>query len=105
MAFKAGETGNRYGRPAGIHNKVTTEFKEALNNLLECCSPKILHWLELVAAEDPSKALDHLGKLAEYVHPKLARTELTAAGGKDLFPKSIKLEGVKAERHSINQDP
>lgn len=63
------------GRVAGVPNKATSTFKEALNNLLEISAPKMLEWLDRVAIEDPAKALDQMSKLAEYVHPKLARTE------------------------------
>lgn len=63
------------GSRAGIPNKTTAVFKEALNNLLEMSAPKMLEWLDRVAMEDPAKALDQVSKLAEYVHPKLARTE------------------------------
>ena len=76
MAFKKGESGNKSGRPTGVKNKVTTEFKLALNDLLQNSAPRIQGWLDEVASDDPSKALDHLGKLAEFVHPKLARKEL-----------------------------
>lgn len=65
------------GRVAGTPNKATQEFKEALNNLLNFAAPQMVGWLEMVAKEDPNKALDHVGKLAEYVHAKLARTDTT----------------------------
>lgn len=68
------------GRPKGVQNKVTAEFKVALNNLLELSAPKMADWLEQVAQTDPGKALDQLGRLAEYVHPKLARTETKIEG-------------------------
>lgn len=69
------------GRPKGMQNKATIEFKEALNNLINYATPRMVGWLERVAMDDPSKALDHIHKMAEYAHPKLARTELT--GNKD----------------------
>lgn len=72
------------GRVAGKPNKVTTEFREAINCLLRNNSENVSKWLELVAegnpaAEvkpDPYKALDMLSKLAEYAMPKLARQEV-----------------------------
>jgi hypothetical protein len=69
--------GNKYakGRPKGVPNQTTMQFKEALNNLLEQAAPEMLKWLNRVAEEDAGKALDLTSKLAEYVYPKLGRTE------------------------------
>jgi len=69
------------GNRKGIPNKSTIEFKQALTNLLNYAAPNMIGWLEQIAATDPHKALDHVGKLAEYVQPKLARTE--HAGDRD----------------------
>lgn len=63
------------GRPKGLPNKATSEFKQALNKLLEDCAPDIQGWLREIAAKDKSAALAHVEKLAEYCHPKLARSE------------------------------
>lgn len=65
------------GRKKGTPNKTTLEFKEALNKLLEYAAPEMIGWLKMIAINDPNKALDHVSKLAEYVHPKLARTDGT----------------------------
>ncbi len=92
--FEKGKSGNINGRPAGISNKATSEFKEALNNLLKDCSPKIQEWIDAVASTDPSKALDHLGKLAEYVYPKLTRTTIEGDPNKPLQSK-ITVEVIK----------
>lgn len=79
------------GRRAGVPNKVTKDFRLAVNHLLELSSPKMVEWLEAVALgnvedggkrePDPGKALDLMAKLAEYAAPKLARTEVTGADG------------------------
>ena len=63
------------GRPKGVQNKNTEEFKLHLNALLENSAPKMQKWLEDIAEESPEKAFDILSKFAEYIHPKLARTE------------------------------
>jgi hypothetical protein len=64
------------GRKLGTPNKITMDFKEALNNLLRECSPKMIEWIESVAEKDPAKSLDLISKLAEYVHPKISRSEV-----------------------------
>lgn len=65
------------GRPKGSSNKSTIEFKEAVTNLLNHAAPQMVKWLDMVAAEDPNKALDHVGKLAEFVQAKLSRSDST----------------------------
>ena len=66
------------GRPKGIPNKATMRFREALNNLLEQCAPQMIGWIERVSQNDPAKALDLMSKLAEYIYPKLSRSEIIA---------------------------
>lgn len=75
MPFEPGQSGNPKGKARGTLNKATTEFKEVLNNLLKDSSDKFQGWIDKIAEDDPAKALDLLSKLAEYVYPKLARTE------------------------------
>jgi hypothetical protein len=62
--------------------KVTSEFKQTVQKLLEDNADNVALWLKQVAEgngtdrgqPDPGKALDMLTKLAEYAAPKLART-------------------------------
>lgn len=68
------------GRPKGVPNKSTTQFKEALNNLLEISAPQMVQWLGEI--KDPEKRFDVLAKFAEYIYPKLARQELVGDADK-----------------------
>ena len=82
---------NRNGRPPGTKNKKTEAIRGAYQNLVEMNLNEMSQWMRTIAADDPAKAMDLMIKLSEYVIPRLARTELTAAGGEDLF-KSITFE-------------
>ena len=81
-----------YGRKAGTPNKVTTEFRETVRNLLESNSENVSRWLTEVAEgneeknvkSDPGRALDLMSKLAEYASPKLSRAEHVGEGGGDI---------------------
>jgi hypothetical protein len=62
------------GRPKGVPNKATTQFKEGLNNLFEYATPQMVTWLEQI--DSPERRFDILAKFADYLYPKLARTEI-----------------------------
>lgn len=69
------------GRPKGLPNKITREFRETVQKLLDDNRENVGKWLKEVASTDPGKALDLIAKLAEYAAPKLARTEHVGDGG------------------------
>lgn len=82
MTFKKGDPKPKgSGKAKGAQNKVTTEFKEAVNNLINYATPQMVDWLEQIAQESPDKALDHVYKFAQFGYPLLARTEF--AGDKN----------------------
>jgi hypothetical protein len=62
------------GRGKGSQNKATIEFKEALNKLMDHAAPDLVEWLGEI--DDPFKRFEVLSKFAEYIHPKLARTDI-----------------------------
>lgn len=77
------------GRTKGTPNKVTQEFRETVQKLIDDNRDNVGRWLTLVAEGDgtenskpnPAKALELLSSLAEFAAPKLARTEHTGEGG------------------------
>lgn len=64
------------GRPKGVPNKSTTEFKQAVNDLISHATPHMIEWLGEIAAKDPDKAMDVVYKFAQFGYPLLARTDM-----------------------------
>ncbi len=79
------------GRPKGIPNKVTTEFKEGLNKLFEYATPRMVEWLEQI--DDPERRFDILSKFANYLYPKLSSTDMNHGGQEDR-PVVIRIESA-----------
>lgn len=67
------------GRPAGSPNRVTTEVREALSDLVADNVPRLQEWLDRVAKHNPKAALEIYVKLVEFVVPRLARHSLEAS--------------------------
>ena len=84
------------GRPKGSPNKVTKQFRDTIQQLLENNSENVEIWLTQVAVgddenkPDPKGALDMLAKLAEFAAPKLARTELVGDADQPVVHKVYK---------------
>lgn len=83
MPFEKGN--NLAGSRKGVPNKTTAEIRNAFQLLIEDNLDNMKVWLSDVAQEDPERALEIMLKMAEYIVPKLSRTEVKA----DITDKSI----------------
>jgi len=95
MAFEKGN--NHAGSRKGIPNKTTAEIRDAFEMLLHDNLDNMKVWLSDVAQEDPERALNIIVKMAEFIVPKLQRTELKAEVTDktvviNLIPKRIESE-------------
>ena len=80
MAFKVGHK-KLGGRKKNTQNKLTVDVKAAFHNMLDIYmnpdSP-VNAFSDMAEIEDPEKRLNVMVKLAEYIVPKLNRTEMEA---------------------------
>jgi len=77
--FKGGDENiNRNGRPKGSPNKSTKEIRDSFQMFVEGNQDKFDKWIEEVAEKNPAKAIELVTNLAEYILPKLSRTEVKA---------------------------
>ena len=79
------------GRKAGTPNKTSSEFKEAVAELIDCNQSKLQIWLDKVAEDDPAKAFDLVIKMMEFVIPKLSRTEYKEPAQESITQVNIQL--------------
>ena len=77
------------GRPKGSQNVVKATVREMFANFVEhnAAGAQVLY--DRVAKTSPAKALDLLTKMAEYVLPKLHRTEVSMEGSPLVTPNPI----------------
>jgi hypothetical protein len=62
-------------------------------------------WLERTAKKNPARALEALGKLAEYTLPKLSKTDVNVSGGVQVLERRFYGEAPKVEVLNNPQTP
>ena len=82
-----GHTNNPNGRPKGSSNKITTEVRECVSQLLYEEVTKLKTALDEVRQESPSKYIELVTKLLPYVAPKLSSIQVT----EDMTEKKLNL--------------
>lgn len=92
--IKPGRGGKRLnaGRKRGTPNKVTADVRQAFSEILQRNAASVEGWIQDVSEKDPYKAVDLMLRLAEYHIPKLARSELTGAGGGPVIVRMDELD-------------
>ncbi len=96
MGFEKGHklSGNRKGIP----NKTTKEIRDAFQMLVEDNLDNMKLWLSDVGETDPERALEIMLKMAEFIVPKLSRTDIKA----EVTDKSIVINLKPIEDASAN---
>ena len=106
------------GRPPGVPNKATREARQAIASFVDNNAERLQEWLDAVAAgvprndtlgnqmrddngnplwvvpPNPEKAFNLFQGVVEYHVPKLARTEMTGAGGGPISVAALDLKGL-----------
>jgi hypothetical protein len=82
------------GRPKGALNAVTKTAREIFSAFVEGNALKLQQLFDRVAKKNPAKALSIYAKLAEFVIPKLQRTELSGQLNHGLVKELPALEDV-----------
>lgn len=82
-----GHTNNPFGRPKGSSNKITTEVRECISQLIEEEVPRLKEALDEVRQESPARYIELVTKLLPYVAPKLA--SITTMDESDKFEQKL----------------
>lgn len=81
------------GRPKGVPNLATSNAREAIARFVDGNVERLEGWLQQIADDPkhgPLAAFKCVQEVMEYHIPKLARTELTGAGGGPVVIKASK---------------
>lgn len=103
MPFKKGQSGNPKGRPKDSKNLTTEEIRLAFKALIESSLPDIQKWLQQVAKDNPKEALKIVEAYADFILPKLQRTELSGGGDKPLT-KVVFDFGTETNRDNTDEE-
>jgi hypothetical protein len=82
------------GRQKGTPNKATATVPEVFSAFVEANAEEVQDLFDRVAEGDPAKALDLFARLAEFVIPKLARTDIGADSERNAQVVRIEVVGV-----------
>lgn len=88
-SFKKGVAANPNGRPPGVPNKVTTDFKESVRLLMNNKAAKFDEWIDRIALENPGRAMEIIGQLGEFVVPKQSRVTVVGDINEPVFFKQV----------------
>jgi hypothetical protein len=78
------------GRGKGTPNKSTKAFREVMAALLDANEENFSLWIKRIAKKNPDAAMLRLLQAAEFVAPKLNRTEVSGVpGGAPLLVKQL----------------
>ena len=91
--YKKGESGNLKGKPLGAQNRTTKEAKEILDNVMYGEIDHIKAALFEIRKKDPTKYIDSVAKLFNFVLPKKSETDITTGG------EQITINIVKGGKH------
>lgn len=59
------------GRIEGTPNKTTKEIRDSYQILIEQNIDKLQNWIDVIGKENPTKAIEIILKLSEFVVPKI----------------------------------
>lgn len=93
MAFEKGH--KLSGSRKGVANVATTKVREAISVFAAGNIDRLQIWLDKIAETDPKEAAKLYLATLEYYIPKLARSEMVGADGKDLIPDSVSINLVR----------